>query len=156
MGAIPMSIINRLQKVEDGVTWHSYGQPPRTLAHRCRFATFSAYPTTEANIMNAISAKCGHVKRRLNKNWPLTEELLAFALSVVEPAAVNDEFSKFCAGIAGKLRKGTPLGNYEHHIMVNVLLLHVRLSSGGAGAHPSVDRGKDVTGPADSGATKPA
>ena len=77
----------------------------------------------------AFGAKCGHVKRRLNRGDHLNGELLNFALSVVEPAKPNSEFSKFCAEIANKLRAGTPLTDHEHHIMVDVLLLHARLAS---------------------------
>ncbi|OGC77575.1 MAG: hypothetical protein A2Z27_00120 [candidate division Zixibacteria bacterium RBG_16_50_21] len=78
--------------------------------------------------MKAISAKCGHVKRRLNQGKPLEGKVLEFALSVVEGGmrSSNDDFLK---GIADKLKAGEKLSEYEHHIMVDVLLLHIRLGA---------------------------
>ena len=67
--------------------------------------------------MDAISAKCGHVKRRLKRNERLTGKLLEFAVSV----AWDDE-------IARKLVAGEALTDYELHIMLDVVLLHVRLT----------------------------
>jgi hypothetical protein len=34
--------------------------------------------------MGSVSAKCGHVKRRLNQGEPLTKKTLEFALSVID------------------------------------------------------------------------
>jgi len=70
--------------------------------------------------MDAISAKCGHLKRRLKRNERLTGELLEFALDV----AWDEE-------IARKLIAGETLTDYERHIMVDVVLLHVRLAPRG-------------------------
>ena len=67
--------------------------------------------------MDAISAKCGQVKRKPKRNKRLTGELLEFALDV----AWDDE-------IARKLIAGETLTDYEFHIMVDVVLLHVRLA----------------------------
>lgn len=70
----------------------------------------------------SISTKCGHVTRRLKNNEPLTGKVLEFALSVIgEP---KDEL---LSGMARKLKIGEELSEYEAHIMVDVLLLHVRL-----------------------------
>lgn len=74
--------------------------------------------------MKAISAKCGHVKRRLKQNEPLEGKVLEFALSVI--GETSDEFLR---GIADKLKAGEKLSEYEHHIMVDVLLLHTRLGA---------------------------
>ena len=68
--------------------------------------------------MDAISAKCGHVKRRVLRNERLTGKVLEFAVGVLgegNPMAV-------------KLIAGEPLTDYEQHILVDVVLLHVRLS----------------------------
>ncbi|SKA26763.1 Uncharacterised protein [Legionella maceachernii] len=36
---------------------------------------------------------------------------------------------EICKNIGTKLKEGMPLDEYEHHIMVDVLLLHARLGS---------------------------
>ncbi len=73
--------------------------------------------------MKGISAKCGHVKRRLNRNEPLEGKVLEFALSLIGEA--DDDFLN---GIAEKLKAGEKLDEYELH-MVDVLLLHVKLGA---------------------------
>ncbi len=40
--------------------------------------------------MKSISARCGHVKRRLNQGEPLEGELLEFALDLVEGGIVKE------------------------------------------------------------------
>ncbi len=67
--------------------------------------------------MKSISAKCGHVKRRLVRNEPLTGGLLEFAIEVVGESDIAD-----------KLRAGQQLTDYELHLMLDVYLLHKRLS----------------------------
>ena len=67
----------------------------------------------------ARSAKCGHVKRRLVRNEPLTGDLLEFALGIVEPGG----------DIAAKLKAGQTLSPYELHLVIDVFLLHARLSA---------------------------
>lgn len=74
--------------------------------------------------MKGLGAKCGHVKRRLNKGEPLEGKVLEFALSII--GGTDDEFLN---GIAEKLKAGINLDDYEHHILVDVLLLHVKLSA---------------------------
>ena len=74
--------------------------------------------------MKSISAMCGHVKRRLNQNEPLEGKVLEFALDIV--GETDDDFLN---GIAEKLKAGEKLDGYEHHIMVDVILLHVRLGA---------------------------
>jgi len=59
---------------------------------------------------------CGHVSRRLKSNERLRGNVLDCALG-----AVNDEKT------AEKLRKGEPLTDYEKHLIVDVVLLHMRL-----------------------------
>jgi hypothetical protein len=80
--------------------------------------------------MRDTSAKCGHVKRRLLRNEPLKGKVLEFALSVVTGENGMPTGHDLLDGIAAKLKAGQPLGDYECHIMVDVLLLHTRLGGG--------------------------
>jgi hypothetical protein len=64
-----------------------------------------------------VSARCGHIKRRLLRKEPLRGELLEFALGIVG----ND------SDIGTKLRGGQTLDAYELHLMLDVFLLHARL-----------------------------
>lgn len=76
-------------------------------------------PSPEARTeRKSISTKCGHVKRRLVRDEPLTGALLEFALDTV-----GDE------RIAAKLKAGQKLSDYELHLMVDVFLLHKRLGA---------------------------
>jgi hypothetical protein len=77
--------------------------------------------------MQPVSAKCGHVKRRLKQGQPLTGAVLEFALSVL-PENDDSAFGIFLKGIAPKLQSATQLTDYEAHIFVDVVLLHERLS----------------------------
>lgn len=74
--------------------------------------------------MKSISAMCGHVKRRLNQNEPLEGKVLEFALDII-----GDTDHELLIGIAKKLKAGEKLDEYEHHTMVDVILLHVRLGA---------------------------
>ena len=78
--------------------------------------------------MKDISAKCGHVKRLLSQNEPLTGKVLEFALSVIDENGRSTS-DGVLSGIADKLTAGKQLSEYEHHIMVDVLLLHKRLGA---------------------------
>lgn len=68
--------------------------------------------------MRSISARCGHVKRRLARNEPLEGQLLEFAISVAGEGT----------DIADKLKTGQRLSDYELHLMLDVYLLHTKLS----------------------------
>ncbi len=72
-------------------------------------------------------ASYGHITRRLNNNEPLTGKALELALELVDVIG-DDEQSKFVRNIGVKLKAGQPLDEYEHHILVDVLMLHARLS----------------------------
>lgn len=86
---------------------------------------------------DSISAKCGHLTRRLKRNERLTGKVLEFALSVIgEPRGRDGAPHPFYKGMADKLKAGQPLSEYEFHIMVDVLLLHERLGSGEKVAAP--------------------
>lgn len=64
------------------------------------------------------NAKCGRVKRQLLRHNRLSGKVLDFALAVV-----GEE-----SEIGEKLRAGQALTDYELHLMVDVYLLHYRLS----------------------------
>jgi hypothetical protein len=74
--------------------------------------------SNERKDIKSNSAKCGHVKRRLLRNERLSGKTLEFALGVVGEDS----------DLADKLRTGQPLSDYELHWMVDVILLHKRLS----------------------------
>ena len=65
-----------------------------------------------------VSTKCGHVKRYLQQNKRLTGKTLEFALTVVDAESQIGE----------KLKAGKNLTEYELHLLVDVWLLHKRLS----------------------------
>lgn len=65
----------------------------------------------------AISAKCGHIKRRLSRGEALKGDLLQFVLDM----GIDDS-------IAAKLQSGDKLSDYELHLMLDVYLLHRRLA----------------------------
>lgn len=78
--------------------------------------------------MNSVSAKCGHVKRRLARGEPLNGKMLEFALSIIgegEGSSGDDLID----GIAEKLKAQQQLSAYEYHVFVEVILLHVRLGA---------------------------
>lgn len=81
--------------------------------------------------MNKIGRKSGWVKRKLNAGEPLTEELLAFALELI-PEPSGGKYDEMWASMTRKLNAGEKLGDYEHHLMVDVFLLHVRLQAANA------------------------
>jgi len=67
----------------------------------------------------SISTKCEQIKRCLRQNKRLTGKTLEFALTVV-----GEE-----SEIGEKLKAGKTLTDYELHLVVDVWLLHRRLSS---------------------------
>ena len=77
--------------------------------------------------MSETGNKCAQVKRLLNAEKPVTRDLLDFALSLLPDPRPDDKYAELWAGIARKLKAGDPLSGYEHHLMVDVFLLHVRL-----------------------------
>ena len=72
-------------------------------------------------------AKLGHIKRCLLSNKPLKGNTLELALDLVDCTG-DDEHSQTLRKIGDKLQAGQPLDEYENHLMVDVLLLHARLS----------------------------
>lgn len=71
-------------------------------------------------------AKISHITRRLNANERLTGKTLELALSLIGDGNSGDSFYDH---IAKKLIDGQPLTEYEHHMMVDVRLVHTRVSS---------------------------
>ena len=83
-------------------------------------------PTVEeVKARKAFSTRCGHVKRRLKQNEPLSRKMLEFTLDEV----IGQTDDVLLGGIADKLKAGQPLSDYETHIMVDVVLLHTRLGA---------------------------
>lgn len=66
----------------------------------------------------SFGARCGHVKRRLERGEPLSGKTLKLALEYAQ----DDE-------VARKLIAGEELSEYEYHVLVEVRLLHARLAS---------------------------
>jgi len=80
--------------------------------------------------MNETGNKCAQLKRRLNAHKPVTGELREFALSLMpDPRPNDDKYADVWEGISRKLKAAEQLGDYEHHLMVDVVLLHVRLQA---------------------------
>jgi hypothetical protein len=75
----------------------------------------------------SFSARCSHVTRRLNADESLTGKVLETALEVIENGRRGFSDGDFLDEIARKLTAGEVLGDYEYHIMVDVMLLHARL-----------------------------
>lgn len=71
----------------------------------------------------AFSARCGHIKRRLNQDERLEGPLLELALDLAGEDNGKD------LNIAKKLKAGEKLSEYEYHVFVEVILLHARLSA---------------------------
>jgi hypothetical protein len=79
--------------------------------------------------MSKIGNKCAQVKRLLNAEKPVTGDLLDFALSLLPDPRPDDKYGELWSGIARNLKAGEPLRGYEHHVMVEVVLLHFRLQA---------------------------
>jgi hypothetical protein len=71
------------------------------------------------------SARYGHIKRRLSRNRPLSDETLVLALDIIDRYDEND----LARGIGIKLKARQPLTDYELHIFLDVLMLHHRLKN---------------------------
>ena len=75
----------------------------------------------------SISAKCGHIKRNLSNNEPLTDKTLKFALDVINESYQIFSDAKYLDKLKEKLKSKQQLDDYEYHIMVEVLLVHKKL-----------------------------
>jgi hypothetical protein len=79
------------------------------------------------NELKSMSARIGHIKRRLLRDEVLTGKHLELALDIL---GNGDSGQNQIDQIARKLEAGETLDAYVLHIMVDVILLHARL--GGA------------------------
>lgn len=98
----------------------SPNKPPSSIGAKRFFERLAAFQEeTPAQIAErkALSARCGHVKRRLVRHEALKGELLEFAIGIV---GENHD-------LAEKLRTGQRLSEYELHLMLDVFLLRARL-----------------------------
>lgn len=77
-----------------------------------------------ANELKSMSARIGHIKRRLLRDEVLTGKHLELALEIMGNG--NSEQDRMDQ-IAHKLEAGEKLSVYEIHIMVDVILLLARL-----------------------------
>jgi hypothetical protein len=75
----------------------------------------------------SMSAKYGHIKRRLSQGEPLTGKTLKTALEVLECDG-NGSSDNMIDTIREKIVKGESLTEYEYHIFVEVILVHAKLS----------------------------
>jgi hypothetical protein len=78
----------------------------------------------------SYGAKLGHVKKHLYEKKPMTGKVLETALELVtcEDPSAGINRDPFYTGMAEKMKSGQPLTDYEVHILVDVLMLHSRLS----------------------------
>lgn len=81
-----------------------------------------------AHIRKSHSARCGHVKRRILAGERLTGKTLEFALEVLESKAYYSSDPSFLQKITEKLKKGDTLDEYEVHILVDVILVHIKIA----------------------------
>lgn len=72
----------------------------------------------------------GHIKRCLDIDVPLKNNILAKALEIIESQRSNlygDNVDKFVDGIVAKLIAGKKLGDYEYEIFVEVLTIGYKI-----------------------------
>ena len=75
--------------------------------------------------MRAVSAKCGHVKRKLIQGKRLNGEVLEFALSVLPDEKRGSSSSdELLDRIRQKLLSGHQLDEYEYHVKHKSCLTH--------------------------------
>lgn len=79
-----------------------------------------------ADALKSASARYGHIKRRLKKAEPLTGKHLELALDVVGDGSTGH---KMLDAISNKLQTGQKLDDYELHLMLDVYLVHEKLST---------------------------
>lgn len=95
-----------------------------------RFARATFPRNTGELAMNEIGRKVAHAKRLINAGEPLKGDILEFTLgSLPDPQPNPSKTDEVWVSIARKLKAGEKLDNYEHHLMVDMVLLHVRLAA---------------------------
>lgn len=122
--AIPLSIIfpEPIEVVHDGRSYNNKGQffPKHLDNMDADYKTFDEARKES----KARGARYSQVTRRLNANVPLTGKTLELALSIVGEGDTGDQYLD-C--ISKKLKAGQQLSEYEHHLMVDVILVHARV-----------------------------
>lgn len=104
------------------------GTPAQISRFRRDSDTVAQFVVRDGIAMKAVSAKCGHVKRQLRRGERLTGDLLKFALDTL-PEDASHAGNGPLVRIREKLVSGHHLDEYEYHLFVEVILLHVRLSA---------------------------
>jgi hypothetical protein len=80
--------------------------------------------------MGEHTKKIETLKRMLCDGEPITGKMLEFALEQVPTPQPNwGKSEEIWIGIGDKIRRGERLGDYELHLMVDVILLHARLGA---------------------------
>lgn len=84
----------------------------------------------EKRLRKSKGAIYGNLERRLENKEPLTGQTLLFALELVAPDSKTEDsnFSDKLAEISKKLKSGKSLNTCEVSIVLDVLLVHHRLS----------------------------
>lgn len=89
---------------------------------------FSALKDNEILKKKSTDVSYDRIKHCLSNNEPLTGATLDLALDLVDVHG-DSEFSVFTRNIGTKLKSGQPLDEYEHHILVDVLMLYASFDS---------------------------
>ncbi len=82
--------------------------------------------------MSKTRSQISRIKRLLNAGKPITGELLDFALTLVPDPRPGEKRDEVWGSISRKLSAGEPLSGYEHHLMVDMVMLHVGLNAAAA------------------------
>jgi hypothetical protein len=113
--------LETIKVVHDGRQYHKKGQILDDME-----VEFKTYEDMRKE-RKSRGTSYGHVKRRLLKNEPLKGKTLELALELVDVHG-TDKTSQAIRKIGDKLRTGQQLDEYESHLMIDVLLVHARLS----------------------------
>ena len=114
--------------VHDGRTYRHFSREIGDL--EAVFKPRSEVRKEERRERKSLGAKYGIVTKHLIEKKPMKGKTLETALSLVtceDPTArVNTD--PLTTGIAQKLKAGKPLSDYEAHLMIDVWMLHDKLS----------------------------
>lgn len=114
--------------VHDGRTYRHFSREVGDL--EAIFKPRAEVRKEERTERKSIGAKFGVVKKHIYEKKPMTGKILETALGLVtcdDPqAGINKD--PFFIGIAEKMKTGQPLSDYEAHIVIDVHMLHDRLS----------------------------
>lgn len=111
---LPAYIVDSCVKVvHDGRKYREHGRILNDLE-----VEFKTYEDTR-NERKSFGARISHITRRINSKEPLTGKTLELALDII-----GDSFPD----VSKKLEEGEPLSDYEQHLIVDMRLVHARLS----------------------------